>query len=121
MIFGCNFEVAADFFFIRVRSVDDDMSVISASYGNPIRLCSCKGWTLNRSPAGEHCRVFPEVVGECYETEPDLHFPVRLETEPLEAVVELDVTEHCLRFNRASTPVHQTPFARQEFSRLTFK
>ena len=96
------------------------MSVISASYGNPIRLCSCKGRTLGRSPAVEQCRVFPEIVSECDETELDPHFPVRLETEPFEAVVGLDVPEHGLRFNRAGTPVRQTPFACQEFSRLTF-
>ena len=66
-------------------------------------------------------RPFPEVVCECDETELHLHFPVRLETEPLEAVVGFDVPEYGLRFNRAGTPVRQTPFACQEFSRLTFE
>ena len=43
--------------------------------------------------------VFPEIMGKCNETELDSNFPVRLETETLEAMIKFDVSEDCLRFD----------------------
>ena len=45
----------------------------------------------------------------------DPHFPVRLETETPEAVVELDVPEDGLRFDGTVAAVHHPAFAGEQF------
>lgn len=48
------------------------------------------------------------------ETELDHHFPVRLEAETPEAVVELDVTEDRLWFDGTVAAVHHPAFAGEQ-------
>ena len=55
--------------------------------------------------------VFPEIMGKCNETELDSNFPVRLETETLEAMIKFDVSEDCLRFDGTVAAVHHPAFA----------